>query len=151
MKKLTIILIALCLVGTVIGGELLARQNSVINIEKNYSDAIKEKTNINMIAPEVSNIICDSKWCWAKVYQKDVINDKFRVKRYYCLEYGAADEWDDSLCLKFINYTEEEIIIMRNEFVKNRLIEYGDALMNRKAKESAEETIGGGTIIINSK
>ena len=153
MKKIILIIgmvFTLLLVGGVIAQSLLPRQDSQIDIIPEYEQAILQKSGANSISVEVSNIICDNTYCFAKVYQRGVINTEFRTDRYFCIEYDDSD--DEIICIYWEEKTNKELYDARDSFVEYKLNVFGNATIQRNERDaSSEEKVGAGTITVTTK
>jgi len=150
MKKLIIVLMALGLISLVVaGGISLMRTDTTISLSNNNATTLKRTNNLQEIRVEVSEIECDNEDCFAEVYQKGLINTKFRHQKDYCStnEIQLIEGLNKSVCLEWTDYSNEELIEFRDEFIEKRLSDYSNVQAEREAKQDSKiAKVGGGTL-----
>ena len=157
MKKLTLILISgmiiLTIIGLVfadiIGGGIKPIKRIGVGMDNQLVNLIQSR-GIDSISPNISAIQCNNRYCWADIYQEDVINTQWRTEKSYCIEYTQSigceqlnnqslsqDESDalDSYCSTFIpeclgyaDYTTDELNTQLNNFIIQRLTDYAESI-----------------------
>lgn len=141
-NKLVMILGLVLLTGLTTAGVLLSWEKD-IDLTSEQITQIKESGNTENIDVLISEIKCDGVNCWAKIYQKDVINSEFRTLKNYCVKYNECkldifgkqiDPECEKICLEYEDYTIDELKQMTTDYVNMRLGEWADAEIERKEK-----------------
>ena len=89
--------------------------NDILTIDKDASDIIKAKHNLENITIKASEFICKNGICKSSI--SGLLHTDFMIED---------------------NYTDEELDTLRDEFIKNRLESYGEALQKRAEKATTK-------------
>lgn len=120
-KLLMFSVIALLLIGIVsadlIGIGVIGR----IGIDRIAIDRIKTQANVQNIDVQIGQINCNSKECWASIYQENLIQTEWRREKSYCSEYEFNRTISESICVQWADYTLEENQQAIQEFIQKRL------------------------------
>ena len=142
---------ALAMISLVVaGGISLMRTNDTIELSSGNETILKRTNNLQEIKVEVSEIECDNKYCYAKVFQEGLINTEFRCPKSYCSteEIQLIEEINETVCIAWMDYTSQELINLRNEFVTKRLSDYAVVQEQRELKQNSKTPkVGAGTLI----
>lgn len=167
-KYLIITLVLIFCIGTIIAGASLLKTDSKISIDKSKIDVLKTK-GIDKINVQASPMTCDTSECWTNVYQDNVIQTQFRTAKSYCSSYSVNDKQCNDLiidenstqetiklketcdgfiptCLIYKDYTPEELIKQRDDFVKKRIEGYIDSIIADTSKSANIQIDDGGKI-----
>ena len=148
MKNIYIIIIGILLISFVVAG-VTGVWNREIDIDNEKLAKILEHTSEDTINISTSEVICDNEFCSSKIYQKDVIQTEFRILREYCSKYSVCKEEEcEVICLEYKDYTEEELKIKLDDYIKLRLETYADALTKRDSKGDKVKVVDGGNVKI---
>jgi len=146
IKKLTILIIGILLVSGAIAG-VLSNWNNEIELTQTQENQIKVSGNVDIINVKVNQITCDNKKCWAKVYQSGIINAMWMNDKSYCSKWSenCLDQKPFSspcseTCLKYADYTIEELQEQVSEYVESKLGNWADAEINRSSGEEIVKT-----------
>lgn len=145
---LFVMILLLSVISLIIAGTLVS-SDSKIKLTAEQSTLLKSK--VKSINIDASPIICDDKICWSEIKQEKLIDSKFVTGKYYCSEYQSMTclkyvdiETNDSClkysipsCIKYKNYTKEELISLRDKFVKDKLVSYAEAIKLRNKSLTA--------------
>ena len=133
------------------GGISLSRTDDTIELTSGNETILKRTNNLQRINIEVSEIECNNKDCYARVFQEGLINTEFRCSKDYCSRWEnqtiEGTEEIELICIKYADYTSEELIKLRNEFVEKRLNDY--AVVQKEREENQNNKIakvGEGTL-----
>jgi len=135
MKRLTIILLMIGMLSLVSAGIIASTWEKDFTLDKTKLDKIKTVSNLPEINIEVGDIICDDEECWATIYQKDLIQETFRMNKDYCTEWnytqmndtqtgGECLSYDEPVCN---NYTE---VIIENNLTHEECMDYDEPVCN---------------------
>lgn len=137
------------ILGVIIAGGSLLKSNSSILLSANSLNTLNTKgiQNINVIS---SPIMCDDKECWSDVKQEGLIQTQFRTQKSYCIKNGEEiDEINKTIyvCIEYKDYTKEELIKQRDEFIKKRISDYVDSIKSIQDKSPIITQIDDGGVI----
>ena len=96
---------------------------------------IKLSSNIDEIDVDISPIQCNNVECYARLFQKDVIQTEWRRSINYCSEYSECNETETECeveCLGWEEYTLEENQQAVEDYLNKRLGNYANAEEIRK-------------------
>lgn len=156
MKKLTLTIIAVTFILSLVIAGGLDVSDSSITISKDKLDLIKA-TGIKSIDVKSTPIKCDDKYCYSNVKQDNLIQTEFKTLRKYCslnqtdtfcIRYDkdkikCIQTRTSTYCKEYSDYTTEQLIKLRDDFVKKRLEEYASKL---SASKTIIEKDSGGSI-----
>ena len=99
---------------------------------------------------EIGEVVCDDVYCYAEIYQEDLINTFWRGKRYYCTEKVDCSKVKNlaekkkcrAECIEYEEYTEEEIKNLIKEFVEKRINSYLEVEDERGKNETIKVNEG---------
>jgi hypothetical protein len=105
------------------------------------------KSSVGLRAGDTLNInygsiTCDGADCWSSVDYPNMIQTEWRNPKNHCSRYA------NETCEAYADYTNAELIQLRDEWVKNRLSNYADTLIQSK---SVTDKGGSGTMTLTDK
>jgi hypothetical protein len=130
MKKLMIILTAICLISLITAGTIsLSNWEQETKLNKDQLDQLKLSTNKQSFDIKISEIECNKEECYAKISQEEVLNIEWRRNKFYkdCEKVGF-----DIVCSELKEYTNEQNLQAVKDYIDERLGKYSDAEIKRK-------------------
>lgn len=125
MKRLTIILLMIGMLSLVSAGIIASTWEKDFTLDKTKLDKIKTVSNLPEINIEVGDIICDDEECWATIYQKDLIQETFRMNKDYCTKTKENEE-NITECIAWEDYTLDEIKTEIQSYIEKRITDWSD-------------------------
>lgn len=112
MKIKYILFISVIMI-SIVGADIfgISLWNKDISLNETQTDRIKDAANIQEISLKIDKLRCDENECWTKIYQKNLINTKWRRDKSYCYEFDDKEILNDNeniKCLIWSDYTLEE-------------------------------------------
>lgn len=157
-NKIIIAIVFIFLVGTITFIIADISNNNITKTDTARLTALKESVKLtekDNLVIQYGKINCNEIDCWSSVDYPNIINTEWRFPKNYCslynYTYNENGDITNSECIKFVDYTNYELITMRDEWVKMRLEQYADKLITDKNKPANEVKVNEGTLTINDK
>jgi hypothetical protein len=137
-------------------------QRHILPIDDNRMNSI-QSTGIDTIDIQKSPIVCGNNNCWSDVYQEGLIQTRWINSKSYCEEY-PCEQYNCSVynnkydfcenysnecklysndCIQYIDYTQEELINIENDWIQNRINEYADSVQKQQDEQDSQVQLTG--------
>ena len=117
------------------------RPNTIFNFNQTTKDILNHRLDLGIddITEYLGETVCDIDVCKTPFIKKDSIDTVIQVPARYCSKWLNETTMDE--CLAYTPYTTEEIKLMTDDKIENRLLGIADAEAHRKTKSEQEKDV----------